>query len=237
VGSAVASWYYGGCAASPVLTGALVGSTTGGAFGGYSAAQNGGDISKGILFGAATGAAAGALNGGATGEFNFSYKWVEGAKIAKVFGVRIGAGAIAGAAGGSTVGYAGGAGSGNDILHGAFHGAIVGAAVAGAFTTIDYLGGIELGFGEVKGLPGQSPDSQAINLDALFGTISKSTVQSLSRTPWVSSLAVSGASSYDVLTNGRLSDFILGKAGEKGGSISCSGTFGDPNCGIGPGTP
>ena len=232
IGTAAASIACAPCAQAAVINGAAFGTAITGGFGAYSAAQNGGDISKGLLFGAAMGGAAGALNGGTTAEFNFSYDWFPGVKIGKVFALRIGAGAIAGAAGGSTVGYAGGAGSVNDIMHGAFHGAIVGAAVAGAFTTIDYLGGIELGIGEVKGLPGQSPESQAINLDALTGTVSPSTVQSLSRTPWVSSLAVSGASSFDVLSNGRLTGLALQKIGNKGGN--CSIEFeGESGCGLG----
>ena len=190
-------------------------------------------ISKGVLFCAATGAAAGPLNGGTTAEFNFSYEWFEGVKIGKVFVFRIGAGAIAGAAGGSTVEYAGGAGSGNDVLNGAFHGAIVGAAVAGTLTTIDALGGITITYG------GTPPTSSGSNYDfgptyTIFGA---KTGQELTQNPIISSLAVSVASSYDVLTNGRLSDFILRKAGEKGGHGSCSGTFSESNCGIGPGTP
>lgn len=144
IGTAAASIACAPCAQAAVINGAAIGSAITGGFGAYSAYQNGGDISKGLLFGAAMGGAAGALNGGTTAEFNFSYDWFPGVKIGKVFALRIGAGAIAGAAGGSTVGYAGGAGSVNDIMHGAFHGAIVGAAVAGAFTTIDYLGGYRI---------------------------------------------------------------------------------------------
>ena len=228
VASAVATWYCGGCGAG---VGALVGSTTTGAFGGYSAAQNGGDISKGVLFGTATGAITGALNGWATGTFNFSGSptfW-QGVGI---FGARIGAGVVAGAAGGSTVGYAGGAGGTDEILHGAFHGAIVGAAITGAFTTVDALGGIALKYG---GTPPTSQGGQLVaasNYDfgPMITILDAKATQALTRSPLFSSLAVSGASGYDVLSNGQLSK----KAGEKGGNINCSIEFGgDSGCGFG----
>lgn len=224
VGTAVASWYCGGCAA---VKGAAIGSAITGGFGAYSAYQNGGDISKGLLFGAATGAATGALNGWATAKFNFlTAKYT----TTEIFAVRLGAGAIGGAAGGATVGYSGGAGSGSDILHGAFHGAIIGAAVAGAFTTIDYLGGVELSLPKIKEINGMAEGSEPIDLSKipLIGSISRPTVQALSRNPWLSSLAVSGASSYDVLSNGKLSGLALRRGG------NCSIKFGgETNCGFG----
>jgi hypothetical protein len=74
-------------------------------------------------------------------------------------------------------------------------------------------------------------------LENTVTVITKEAMQALSQSPGISSLAVSGASGYDVLTNGKLSDFIIRKGGEKGGHGSCSGTFDDPKCGIGPGNP
>jgi hypothetical protein len=109
----------------------------------------------------------------------------------------------------------------------------VGAVVAGALTGVDALGGIPI---TVE----TSQRSSGGNLSYQFGkvtVITKEAMQALSQSPGISSLAVSGASGYDVLTNGKLSDFIIRKGGEKGGHGSCSGTFDDPKCGIGPGNP
>ncbi|MGE0477197.1 MAG: FG-GAP-like repeat-containing protein, partial [Nitrospirales bacterium] len=59
VGTAVASWYCGGCAAQP----ALLGEVTLGTTGALSAAANGQDISKGLLIGTVIGGATGAFTG------------------------------------------------------------------------------------------------------------------------------------------------------------------------------
>ena len=63
VGTAVASFYCGGCAAASVINGALYGEVALGATGGLSAASNSQDISTGVLIGTVIGGASGAFTG------------------------------------------------------------------------------------------------------------------------------------------------------------------------------
>ncbi len=199
VASAVATWWCGGCGAG---VGALVGGITTGALGGYSASQNGGDISKGVLLGTATGAATGAVTGYA-GSFNFSSSasvWQGSA----IFGARVGAGALAGAGSGATVGYAGGAGSTDAILRGATRGAIVGATVAGVLAGIDAYGGFEFSYG---GKPPESERFLGFQYGSRITILDAGPIKALAGDPFVSSLAVSGASGYDVLSKGQLQNF------------------------------
>ncbi|MBI5854279.1 MAG: RHS repeat-associated core domain-containing protein [Nitrospirae bacterium] len=228
-GTAVATYYCGGCA---VGWGALAGEAVLGSMGGYSAARSGGDISQGVLVGTAAGGASGALLGAAwtVSKGATLLSW----QTAAFFGSHIGAGAVSGAASGATVGYAGGAGSWDSIAAGAWRGAAVGGAVAGLLAGIDYAGGIPISKIEVTGLPGQSPESQPLDLAKILGGISKATTQALTQASGIASLAVSGTASYDVLSNGRLSSWAIEIAGKEGIHGHCTvPQEGNLRCGLG----
>ena len=127
-GTAIVSWYCGGCAtvastgifqSVPVVAGsALLGEVGVGTLGGISAAKSGGDISKGVLFGTVAGGLGGAANGALGGAIPLdSLQWSVGSlgPIATAGALNVGGGAVFNAAAGAAIGYAGGRGNLNTI--------------------------------------------------------------------------------------------------------------------------
>jgi RHS repeat-associated protein len=133
VGTAVATFYCGGCGAA---AGALVGELVGG----YSAHRAGGNILSGVVVGGAVGAATGYLSANinlfptfanATGFQGTAINVINGALNGSIRG------AITGVGLGGTAGFAGGAGNSQSIMNGIRLGAAGGAITGGI------LGGVE----------------------------------------------------------------------------------------------
>ena len=102
VGTAVATFYCGGCG---VAAGALIGE----AIGGFSAYQNGGNVLLGVIVGGAAGAVTGYLSGLVPSP-------MQGAPIDSNFGLAFARGSISGTGVGVASGFAGGRGSLQSIV-------------------------------------------------------------------------------------------------------------------------
>ena len=106
-----------------VLISATIGEIGGAISGGIAANAAGGDVGKGMLFGAIVGGVTGAIS-----EGMFPADKLAGWEGLKLFGARVGQGAIYGTGYGATSGYAGGKGGTREIIRGMYQGAILGAA-------------------------------------------------------------------------------------------------------------